>query len=187
MTREETGRILAVLRAVYPNFYTHATPEDAAALIALWTEMFADDDYAVINAAVKALIATDEKGFPPTIGAIKARVRQITQPEALTPQEAWALVAKAVRNGYYGAEEEYAALPDEVRRVVGSADQIRRWADVESPTLHTVVASNFQKSFAARMEQKKSYDALPASVRQMLPGATQQAQLPTGFMKMIGG
>ena len=187
MNKAETGRILTVLRAVYPTFYRDATPEDAAALIDLWTDMFAEDDYEAVSASVRALIATDEKGFPPTVGAVKAKLRTLFAPPELTPQEAWALVAKAVSNGYYGAAEEFAALPPDVQRIVGSASQIKKWTDVESNTLHTVIASNFQRSYAMRMEQKREHNMLPASIRQMLPESAADNRLTAGFLKMIGG
>lgn len=189
MTYAETAKVMAVLHAVYPNFYRNAGADDAAALVGLWAELFADDDYAAVNAAVKALIASDEKGFPPTAGAVRAKIRQLTQPQELSPQEAWTLVVKAVRNGYYGAAEEFEKLPPEVQRVVGSPAQLKEWSDFESTTLHSVVASNFQRSYAQKMQQKKEYDALPGGLKQLVLQAQQprQDQLPTGFIKMIGG
>ena len=44
MTRDETRRILAVLRTAYPNFYRNVSDSDITATINLWTSMFEDDD-----------------------------------------------------------------------------------------------------------------------------------------------
>ena len=89
MNQTETLKIMAVLRGAYPAFYRDMSRKEAESVVALWTEMFADVDAAIVAAAIKALIATDDKGFPPHIGAVMAKVRQITQPAGMTAQEAW--------------------------------------------------------------------------------------------------
>lgn len=168
MTRQETGIIMDILATAYPRFYAGPDAPDPEKAVALWAEMFAEDDVAVVAAAVKALIATDDKGFPPHIGAVKAKVRQITQPSGMTPQEAWNLVAKAIRNSAYESREEYSKLPKEIQRLVGSPNQLRDWATMDSETVHSVVASNFQRSFAARQKADNDFKALPRDVQAMI-------------------
>lgn len=168
MNQTETLKIMAVLRGAYPAFYRDMSRKEAESVVALWAEMFAEDDVAIVAAAVKALIATDDKGFPPHIGAVKAKVRQITQPSGMTPQEAWNLVAKAIRNSAYESREEYGKLPKEIQRLVGSPNQLRDWATMNSETVHSVVASNFQRSFAARQKADNDFKALPRDVQAMI-------------------
>ena len=168
MTRQETGIIMDILATAYPRFYAGPDAPDPEKAVALWAEMFAEDDVAVVAAAVKALIATDDKGFPPHIGAVKAKVRQITQPSGMTPQEAWNLVAKAIRNSAYESREEYDKLPREIQRLVGSPNQLRDWSLMDSDTVHSVVASNFQRSFAARQKADNDFKALPRDVQAMI-------------------
>ena len=168
MTRQETGIIMDILATAYPRFYAGPDAPDPEKAVALWAEMFAEDDVAIVAAAVKALIATDDKGFPPHIGAVKAKVRQITQPSGMTPQEAWNLVAKAIRNSAYESREEYDKLPREVQRLVGSPNQLRDWAMMDSDTVHSVVASNFQRSFSIRQKADNDFKALPRDVQTMI-------------------
>lgn len=168
MTRQETGIIMDILATAYPRFYAGPDAPDPEKAVALWAEMFAEDDVAIVAAAVKALIATDDKGFPPHIGAVKAKVRQITQPSGMTPQEAWNLVAKAIRNSAYESREEYGKLPKEIQRLVGSPNQLRDWATMDSETVHSVVSSNFQRSFAARQKADNDFKALPRDVQAMI-------------------
>lgn len=168
MTRQETGIIMDILATAYPRFYAGPDAPDPEKAVALWAEMFAEDNVAVVAAAVKALIATDDKGFPPHIGAVKAKVRQITQPSGMTPQEAWNLVAKAIRNSAYDSREEYDKLPKDIQRLVGSPNQLRDWALMDSDTVHSVVASNFQRSFAARQKADNDFKALPRDVQAMI-------------------
>ena len=165
MTRQETGIIMDILATAYPRFYAGPDAPDPEKAVALWAEMFAEDDVAVVAAAVKALIATDDKGFPPHIGAVKAKVRQITQPSGMTPQEAWNLVAKAIRNSAYESREEYDKLPKDIQRLVGSPNQLIDTETMDSQTVHSVVASNFQLTNPARQNADKHFEALPRDVQ----------------------
>lgn len=177
MNQTETLKIMAVLRGAYPSFYRDMSRKEAESVVAMWAEMFAEDDVAIVAAAVKALIATDDKGFPPHIGAVKAKVRQITQPSGMTPQEAWNLVAKAIRNSAYESREEYGKLPKEIQRLVGSPNQLRDWALMDSDTVHSVVASNFQRSFAARQKADNDFKALPRDVQAMIGSVAERMAL----------
>lgn len=177
MTRQETGIIMDILATAYPRFYAGPDAPDPEKAVALWAEMFAEDDVAVVAAAVKALIATDDKGFPPHIGAVKAKVRQITQPSGMTPQEAWNLVAKAIRNSAYDSREEYDKLPKDIQRLVGSPNQLRDWALMDSDTVHSVVASNFQRSFSIRQKADNDFKALPRDVQTMIGSVAERMAL----------
>ena len=83
MTRDETLKIMAVLKATYPNFYKDMTRRDAEGVVALWTDMFSEDSYNAVAAAVKAFIASDSKGFPPVVGQVKQRVTELASAKAL--------------------------------------------------------------------------------------------------------
>lgn len=79
MTREETIKVLAVLKAAYPAFYRGMKADELNGIVNLWASQFEGDDYKTVGAAVQAHIATDTKGYPPHIGAIKEAIRKITQ------------------------------------------------------------------------------------------------------------
>ena len=180
MTREETLQILSVLRGAYPAFYRDTGRQEAEAIVGLWASMFADDDATIVAAAVKALIAGDEKGFPPVIGQVKARVRQITEPAQMTELEAWALVSKAVRNSTYNSEEEFAKLPHELQDVIRDPGQLRQWAMGSTEELETVIASNFQRSYRTHQQRRKELNALPSDVKKMMLQAGVTRALPEG-------
>ena len=165
MTVEETGVVMDILRASYPRFYAGPAAPDPKQSVALWAEMFSDDPLPLVLAAVKAFIATDEKGFPPHRGAIKAKLRQISSPQERTEQEAWSLVYRAICNSSYHSEAEFSALPDTLRRMVGSPSQLREWAGMDSDTVQSVVASNFQRSYRAKKKSNREWEALPADIQ----------------------
>lgn len=178
MTREETLDLLSVLKAAYPNFYRDMTRKDADHVIELWFEMFKDEPAGLVALAVKRHIATDTKGFPPHIGAIKDAIVKIQQPDEMTELEAWGLVQKALRNGYYGAQEEFDKLPPVVQRLVGSPNQLREWAQMDAETVSSVIASNFQRSYKARAANEREYLALPADVKGAMEQIAAGMKLP---------
>ena len=175
MNREETISIMAVLKAAYPNYYKDMKRGDAEAIIALWTSMFSDEPAEVVAVAVKAHIASDVKGFPPHIGAIKAAIGKIKSPDEMTEIEAWNYVVKAIRNSNYNSREEFEKLPPIVQRLVGSPNQLREWAMMDSETVNSVISSNFQRSYKARATSEREFLALPQDVRQTME------QLASGF------
>ncbi len=170
MTREETIQILALLKTAYPGFYKGMSVKEANGAVALWHDMFADDAPALVAAAVMALFATDTKGFPPHIGAVKEKLRRLTMPEEMTEMEAWSLVQKAVRRGLYSSREEFDKLPPLLQRLVGSPNQLREWAMMDADIVQSVVASNFQRSFRVRAESHREYSLLPPDVRALVDG-----------------
>lgn len=168
MTRQETGKIMDILRTAYPQYYRGQSTEELRAAVSLWAEMFAGDDVAVVAAAVKTLIGTDEKGFPPHIGAVKAKLRQITEVPQMEPQEAWGLVWRAVQRSGYNSREEYEKLPPLLRRLVGDPAQLKAWSMMDADTVQSVIASNFQRSYQGRAKQEAEYQALPADVKKLV-------------------
>lgn len=168
MTRDDVIKIMSVLRGAYPHFYRDISKQEAYDTINLWTDMFSNDDASIVSAAVKSLIDGDDKGFPPTIGQVKAKMRLLVGSDELTEAEAWNLVSKAVKNGLYGAVEEFEKLPPAVKRIVGSLSQLRDWASMDSDTLHSVVASNFQRSYKVVATREKEIAALPDDVKKLI-------------------
>lgn len=153
MTRKETGAVMDTLRVAYPQFYRGNQERESALAVKLWAELFAQDDLKTVLAAVKRLIALDTRGFPPAIGAVKEQVWRLQHPQELDAARAWALAAKAVNSPDY--EAAFAALPEEVRQVVGSPAQLAQWGRMEETAFQSVAASNFQKNYRERMNRRK--------------------------------
>lgn len=166
MTRQETAKIMAVLRGAYPNYYRGMQPDDLMAVVNLWHEMFTDEPYELVAGAVKRLIASDTKGFPPVIGQVKEQIACLMQPERMTEAEAWAIVRKAVRHQPDAAREQFDKLPDVLKRIVGSPSQLRSWAVMDEDTLNSVAASNFMRSYRVRAETLWEQAKLPKALRQ---------------------
>ena len=180
MDRLETADILAVLKAAYPQFYNGLGAKDANRIVDLWAEMFKDEPVTVVALAVKAMIASRTSTFPPNIGEVKAQIAKMRTPRGMTAVEAWTLVYRAISNSCYCAREEYDRLPPTIQRLVGSPNQLREWGMMDSETVQSVVASNFQRSYTVRVKSDREYMALPSDIKQMISGVAQQLALDGG-------
>lgn len=165
MNREETAQILNILRKAYSTFYKSITKEEADDVVSLWHTMFEGDDVLLVISAVKAFIATDDKGYPPVIGVIKKKMRELSQPRTMSEMEAWQLVKKAASNSAYHAKEEFDKLPPTIQKIIGDHRTLKDWGLMDTEKFDTVLQSNFIKFFKINSEKEKEYMALPLSVR----------------------
>lgn len=94
-TPDELHPILAVLSAAFPTFsLTDATMQ-------VYERMLADLDAHLLEAAALQHVA-DNRYFP-TISELRALCREIGNPGALAPSEAWGIVIREIQNvGSYG-------------------------------------------------------------------------------------
>ena len=180
MTRQETGVIMDILSTAYPRFYSGPGAPDRVKTLSLWAEMFAQDDVALVAAAVKALIAADVKGYPPHIGAVKDAMFSLARTGDPDPEQAWELVRRAASRSAYGAREEFERLPESVRRLVGSPSQLYEWSQMDAEVFNSVVASNFLRACRARRESQRRDALLPAEVKRLLSGAGERMGLEAG-------
>ena len=177
MNIKETSAIMDVLSIAYPNYYRGLHPDDIKKAIALWTEMFKDNEARMVTAAVKALIATSESTYPPNIGQVKAYIRKIYGSEEMNEMAAWAEVRRAVKRSIYFAKDEFDDLSPLVQKTVGSYETLREWATTDEDVLGTVVASNFMRAYRAQAQSKKEFDALPEDIKTMISGLAERMKI----------
>jgi hypothetical protein len=177
MNKTETKMILSVIKAAYPHSFKDMTRKDAEAMVALWERSFAGDPYDMVNAAVAALIVTRTAGYSPTVGEVKEQIQKLSSVNELSEIEAWALVSKACANGLYGYRKEFAKLPPEVQRAVGSPEQLRDWAMMEAEVVQSVVASNFMRNYRTRLARDKELAMLPPDVRNLISNTVDRLKL----------
>ena len=73
MTREETIKILAILKAAYPNSYKNMTKDEANGTVTIWAMQFANIPADVVMIAINKLISTSP--FPPAICEVKEKIK----------------------------------------------------------------------------------------------------------------
>ena len=167
MTREETGKILTLMQAEFPNSFTKLDETGMKLKLELWYSEFKDDPFQAVYTALRMYMETGEQ-FAPNIGQVRKRMRMQIEQDELSEGEAWALVSKACRNGSYGYMKEFAKLPPIVQKAVGRAEQLKEWAAMDESTVQSVVASNFMKSFRAARERAKEIESYPPALADMI-------------------
>lgn len=163
MTRDETVKIIRVIVDSYPNY----KPSNLSETVDVWCDMLSEYSYQQVAVALKSYILSDSSGFAPSIGQLVDKIRVVSQPRQLSENEAWALVSKALRNGYYGAEEEYSKLPKLVQDAVGHPSNLRDWSQQDESAL-SVIQSNFQRVYRTVAQRETDISKMPTEVRGLI-------------------
>jgi len=173
MTENETLVIMGILQSAFPSFYKGMGKKNAYSVASLWHQMFADDDFQDVQAAVKILLATKTDDFPPTIGAVKEKLTQLHAVGEMSAQDAWTLAAKAAAGNL-----SWEKLPPLVQKAIGSPAVLREWGVTDERAFHTVIYSQFIKAYKIQRQREREMAAIPAEVRDMLTAIADKMSLP---------
>lgn len=184
MTREQVGELLMTIQAYYPNY----NPPDKKITLNAWHIMLAEYPEELVLQALRACIATNTSGFAPDIGQIMSKIQTISQPQELDGMVAWGLVSKALRNGTYGAVEEFNNLPPLVRQAVGMPDNLKNWATSDYQTIETVIQSNFLRTYETVVKRANEINRMPDNIKSLIEKAnanSYKAQIEQKFQRDI--
>ena len=173
MTRDEVKRIIQIMCATYPNYH----PTDLSSTVDAWHLMLEDYPYNQIAIALKAYITSDASGFAPSVGQLVAKLNAITEGNKPSELEAWAMVSKALRNGYYGAEWEFEKLPELVQKAVGNPSNLRQWSQTDVDSIENVIQSNFLRTYRNVLKRAEEVGRMPSDIK---------ALMQTNETKLIG-
>ena len=168
MTKAEIAKLIYVVKATYPNSFSRYTTQDLDNMISAWLSVLTDYTYEQGSAGLKVYLSSDTKGFPPCPGQIVDNILKLSKIAEMTGTEAWALVRKAIRNGYYGAEEEFEKLPPACQRAIGSPASLRELAQIDTETVETVEQSHFIRAYNTQLEREREDAKIPSSVRALI-------------------
>jgi len=156
LTREETKALIKAMKTGWSNY----RPEDLTETVNLWASVLEPYPFPAVFAALKAYMLGNH-AFAPAPGQL---VAQFPKREGGSELEAWGKVRKALRNGNYGAEEEFAKLPEDIQEALGSPEQLRAWAMAPESETETVMQSNFLRSYRIIRERRERVEYLPEDV-----------------------
>ena len=108
MTREEAIKVLAILKAAYPNSYRGMTKEEAHGTVAVWAAQFANMPASVVMIAVNKIISKNT--FPPSINEVKDEIRGLYW-------ETWEEL-DFHRRGFKVLDDKTVAALEEIMRIV---------------------------------------------------------------------
>lgn len=184
MTREQVGKLLMTIQAYYPNY----NPPDKEITLNAWYIMFAEYPEELVLQSLRACIATNTSGFAPDVGQIMSKIQTISQPQELDGMTAWGLVSKALRNGTYGAVEEFNKLPPLVKQAVGIPDNLKNWATSDYQTIETVIQSNFLRTYETVVKRANEINRMPDNIKSLIEKTnanSYKAQIEQKFQRDI--
>lgn len=184
MTEEQVGKLLMTIQAYYPNY----NPPDKKITLNAWYIMLAEYSEELVLQALRACIATNTSGFAPDVGQIMSKIQTISQPQELDGMAAWGLVSKALRNGTYGAVEEFNKLPPLVRQAVGIPDNLKNWATSDYQTIETVIQSNFLRTYETVVKRANEINRMPDNIKSLIEKTnanSYKAQIEQKFQRGI--
>lgn len=184
MTREQVGELLMTIQVYYPNY----NPPDKKITLNAWHIMLAEYPEELVLQALRACIATNTSGFAPDVGQIMSKIQTISQPQELDGMAAWGLVSKALRNGTYGAVEEFNKLPPLIRQAVGMPDNLKNWATSDYQTIETVIQSNFLRTYETVVKRANEINRMPDDIKSLIEKTntnSYKAQIEQKFQRDI--
>ena len=117
MTKKETISLFGILIAAYPNFDKFKDDSQVEGMVNMWATLFADDDSAIVGLAVKKHIMTSK--WPPSIAEIREIMADITHPDLIAPDQAWAAVSDLLYAvGEQNHENAHRKLPPLIAQTV---------------------------------------------------------------------
>lgn len=155
----------------YPNY----KPSNLSETVDVWNMMLEEYSYSQISTALKTYVHSDTSGFAPSIGQLINKLHEVQTPQELNEMEAWFLVSRALRNGYYGAVKEFNKLPPLVQKAVGSPDNLRNWALTDSKSIENVVQSNFMRTYRTVVNRAKEYQKMPKDIKALIESANKSS------------
>lgn len=184
MVREETVKIIRIMCDCYPNY----KPNNLSETVDVWNMMLNNYSYEQVSVALKAYVFSDTSGFAPSIGQLIGKIQIISQPQELEGMAAWGLVSKALRNGTYGAVEEFNKLPPLVRQAVGMPDNLKNWATSDYQTVETVIQSNFLRTYETVVKRANEINRMPDNIKSLIEKTNEnsyKAQIEQKFQRGI--
>ena len=162
MTEQEAQKLCFEISIAFPNW---KGKENSQATVSLWANVLKEDKFEDLHIAF-LMYCRKNNEFAPTPGQLLDLIAS-TRDTHMTDAEAWALVSKAIRNSAYYSDEEFAKLPEEVQRAVGSPNQLAVWATDEDYN-EGVTQSNFLRAYRQVQTRKHEERLLPQKLRDAL-------------------
>lgn len=119
MNKEETQKILTILRVNYPNnFKSVANKNDMDLIVDTWDIQFKNYTLDEVFNAIMSIIATDTSGFAPSIGMVKDELNKKYKDSVMTDEEAWGIVLNSAKCNPAKARANFETLPGNIKKAV---------------------------------------------------------------------
>lgn len=117
MTEKETIQVVTLIVMSYPSSEKFKDETSLKGMVAVWKNIFKDDNAQLVEMAVQKHIAVNK--WPPSIAEIREQMVNLTRPDIVPPDVAWTAVSDLLHaKDEFGHFNVYDVLPEPVARVV---------------------------------------------------------------------
>lgn len=164
-------QLIYITKATYPRAFERFTQADYSNMELAWSMVLGEYSYEQAAMGLRTFLASDSKGFPPSVGQIVECMRKASKrPEdEMLAAEAWEMVWKAIGDVKWdNPEEEYNKLPKKVQKIIGSAASLVEMAKMNTNDVLIGEKARFVHQYDAYTERENDYAKIPQEVRAKL-------------------
>ena len=155
MTEQETIKVIALIVMSYPASERFKDESAVKGMVAVWKQMFQDDDAKIVELAVQKHIATNK--WAPSIAEIRETVAELTNHDLIPPDRAWEIFDKFLGESGWGGGWNLDKLPEPISSVVERMGSRYEYHSFD-------VYRRFMELYKPAYERAKMQASLPRSV-----------------------
>ena len=117
MTESETIKVVTIIVMSYPSSEKFKDETTLKGMVAVWKNIFKDDDAKLVEFAVQKHISVNK--WPPSIAEIREQMVKLQRPDIIPPDVAWTAVSDLLyAESEFFSGNLYNILPEQIARVV---------------------------------------------------------------------
>lgn len=128
MTREETAKLLTMVKINFKSSFRDLTKEEKNLIIDQWCVNFKTFSWEAVLTAFNDYMKDNSLDYAPQVGQIFSGIMQILQKRMPLPQaqfeDVWQKILKAARYDPRQAKAEFAKLPENVQKALGGHSRL---------------------------------------------------------------
>lgn len=158
MTREETSKLLTMVKINFRSAFRDITKDEANLVIDQWNMNMKAFTWQEVFAAFNDYMKTNAVDYAPQIGQIHSGIMQILQKRKPLPQapfeEVWQKIMKSARYDPRQAKAEFAKLPENIQKALGGYSRLVEIGRAYEEDLKWI-KKNIQKEYSDVLAEEK--------------------------------
>lgn len=158
MTREETSKLLTMVKINFRSAFRDITKDEANLVIDQWNMNMKAFTWQEVFAAFNDYMKTNAVDYAPQIGQIHSGIMQILQKRKPLPQapfeEVWQKIMKSARYDPRQAKAEFAKLPENIQKALGGYSRLVEIGRAYEEDLKWI-KKNIQKEYSDVLQEEK--------------------------------
>lgn len=153
MKRDETIKLLQILKWAYPHYFQNLSKTDFEGMINLWELQFKPYEARTVELALNNYIKTNK--YPPTVAGIFEEMNKLAT-SGDEEQAYWEKLSKLCRRASVVTQEEFNALPEPLKKWLRNLQNLKELGLIESDIFNSVTRGQFFREIKPIVESEKA-------------------------------